>query len=439
MERNWKEIEMSEMSSGLSVAVVITACHELRENLERTVESAVEALEGCDGSVRVVLDGFHLFDELPFLNEIQRDFWVWENLEVPEVETNVPEVSFVIPWRESRGVGPCRDWAAVNVDADVLLFCDGHMEFPEGLGARVAGHLAKHPMDLTCCKMQNMDWEWVDKPGNPHGGCSLFSYVEENGNRRGVAAKWMKGGGMKPARKVACAMGACYGIRRERYMEIGRPWAILRGWGCAEQTISVANRLCGGRVWLLDEVCRHMYASPHHRVARDDDGIEFLVNHYAFVSALVPEELQGKMRAWMLEGQDSEGFAQIIEGRLASRGADVDRLRRAVEAGKDYGGIKTAWNRLNIRRWKQNGSRSTFASVKKRSLGAFVPRKKKRKLPPTPEGDVSQVVVVKHTKCKMCDARDSFVAIEGYRNLGSFDQRQMKCKVCGHKAVFRRV
>jgi len=432
---------MKKSDGNVSVEFVVTSCHELKENLDVTLMSAVDALKGVDGSIRVVLDGDHDWVELPIV-----DIFKDSDFNEPEFVTadggrrcgtRVKGVSVVfdIPWMSLRGVGPCRNWAAERSTADVLIYVDGHMKFPAGLGNTIADHLRKFPDDITCCKMNSVDWEW--QGDSLHGGCSLHSFIEENvrpgakfGQRRGVGAKWYKGGGKKPARKIACAMGACYGIRRERYYEIGKPWQLLRGWGCAEQTVSVANRMCGGRVWLLDDVVDHMYASPHHRGAPDPNaGIVSFVNHLAFVAAFCPEDLRDKLTKWMLFGKAETGELKRIESCLKAREKSIKAVREACGDGKN-------WHKLMIRKWE--GGESSIAKSKgvamHRNQGAI-----RKRLPRTPAGDVSQVVVVNHTRCEMCDALDSFVAVEGYRNLDVFEQASKKCKVCGHKAIFRRV
>jgi hypothetical protein len=418
-----------------SVEVVVVACHELKKNLDVTVKSALAALQGVNGSVRVVFDGRHDVDELPVsVDADSRNFLLSKDLDTFDATLDDNTTMYSVPWKVSKGVGPCRNWAAESSKADVLIFVDGHMRFPDGMAKHIADHLSEFPKDITCCKMNSVDWDWNGDA--VHGGCSLHSFVEEGGkntartNRRGVAAKWYKDGGKKSARKIACAMGACYGIRRERYEAIGKPWRILRGWGCAEQTVCVANRLCGGRVWLLDDVVDHMYAAPHHRgVGRSDAGLMSFVNHLAFVYAFCPHDLKTEMETWMLEGKRDFAELKSIGREVANRKADIDAVRDVCGNGK-------GWGKLVIRKWV--GGVSTIAKNKgvaaKRNQGAF-----RRKLPVAPIDDVSQVVVVRHTKCEMCDAMDSFVAVEGYRDLGVFDQASKRCKVCGHKATFRRV
>jgi hypothetical protein len=414
--------------SDVKVEFVVCAKHELKDNLERTVLSALDAMANIDGSVRVVLDGWHEFEELPFLAAIQKELWFPKNLHDSFIYTENKKVLYEIPWLESRGVGPCRNWAAeTSWPADVLVFVDGHMEFPEGLGMRIAEHLGKFPDDVTCCKMRSVNWDW--NGDNVYGGCSLASFVEEGRNRRGVAAKWYKDGGNRRAGKIACAMGACYGIRRERYVAIGKPWRILKGWGCAEQTLCVANRLCGGRIWLLDDVVSHVYAAPHFRGAATlDEGVQSMVNHFAFVAAFCPDGLQDELFNWMLGGKSGYEI-DVITKELEKRRSSVVEVRKACDAGK-------RWHKLIIRKW--TGEASTVA----RNKGVVTQRNKGIFQKTEDIGGKEK----KHSKCSMCNAVDSFEAggkngEEGGKNAARTGDclRIMSCKRCGHRIQARKL
>jgi hypothetical protein len=68
--------------------------------------------------------------------------------------------------------------------------------------------------------------------------------------------------GPVPTEPAECAMlhGGCYAFTRQRYLDIGAPWQYLRLWGWAEQSLSLANWLQGGRSMVVPAaVVGHVY------------------------------------------------------------------------------------------------------------------------------------------------------------------------------------
>jgi len=89
-----------------------------------------------------------------------------------------------------------------------------------------------------------------------YAGARIVFRAKDGEQRTALAAKWSKD--VKPGPRGA-VMGACYVFRRDWYMEVGQPLAMLSGWGCDEEALSIAAWMSGHTPEVFDGHVAHLY------------------------------------------------------------------------------------------------------------------------------------------------------------------------------------
>lgn len=246
------------------LCVVVACGDELPSNLDRTLGNLRRTI-GPDDSITVVFDAgqtkVHPESDLSLFNQMP------------------------------LGCGGSRHVGALESKAEYIAFVDAHMDFPDGWADRAVYHLRGNPKDITCAKMQSMDWDWKDIPGQRYAGAHMTQFqIAPVCEAYPFSGRWNRtdiGTG-----EIGCLMGACYAMRLDRYYEIGAPLQYLRKWGMDEEILSIGNWLLGGRVWLLPDTVRHMYAAPRNRQSgiSSGDAVRVWANRMFCVLALPMSE-----------------------------------------------------------------------------------------------------------------------------------------------------
>jgi len=270
--------------------IIISVRNELPHNLRRTTTNINMTL-GPDDQMTVVLDGPHKIGEYHHDGQTLQPFTEW------------------------RGCGQCRDYAIKASKAKYVILVDGHMTFPAGWVDEICAHLAKHPKDVTCCRMQGLGQHFEVLPEEIYHGCYLMLKHPHNSMKNWwICSQWNKG---EPLEKgiTGGIMGACYGMTREWYLKIGAPLTILKGWGGDEEILATCSWLMGGRCYLLPPVCGHIWAAKRNRPEVEyREKWEMWANHYAILDALpVPDAEYMDIKKHLNRGNDrNEKMTELL-------------------------------------------------------------------------------------------------------------------------------
>lgn len=404
------------------VEVVMACREEVPANAERTIANVLETM-GPDDRLSVVLDG------------AQSEGYAGKGL------TN-KRVNLLAPWSEPRGCGQARHFGITQSRAAVVVLIDAHMTFPAGWLDVHFDHIKANPHALTCCRMQSLDYSWNPIPGQVYAGAHLETHCAEDGHQFwAIAAKWNRtdiAGG-----EVGAVMGACYGIARDWYEEIGRPLRILEAWGGDEEILSLATALMGGECWLLPLVAGHVYAAPRVKpiAATPTERAAVWGNRFAILQSLpLPADVASELDAWLRQNQiRHDEVAASVERRRRS----IDSLAAVLSAGP------LDWDELldsqAVRRSDGTKNPKTpplLAGDTQRTNSTPAP--KLHTLGPTyvTEDTAAQVVVRQAPKplvCERCDAVGQIVQNVGMHQRGAFRVAYSKCKRCGHKVNIREI
>lgn len=215
------------------VSVIIAQRNE--QYLRQTVASIVKACGNTRPEVMVVNDG---------AQQTRPDVPKWVRVETP--------------WDTPRGCQAARDWGIVNAKNPHCVIVDGHMDFDIGLFGGYSEHLGEHPQDVLCAHTPGLDPEKWQRQSHI---CSGAFVLWADGGATALSLKWRYS---YDTGEIPAILGACYGISREWYMDgLQRPWQYGTGWGCDEETLSIANWLCGGRNVVMPFDAAHWFREQH--------------------------------------------------------------------------------------------------------------------------------------------------------------------------------
>lgn len=215
-----------------NVSVVLTTRNE--PYLRRTVDDILAGHAEDPPEVIVVLDGRQKAPDLP------------------------PGTVKLDPWRggAARGCMAARHAGIEAASGDTVFVCDAHMSFEPGTLYAVEDALARDPATVTCCRMVHLEPKaWV-RGDDMHQGASMVWLDQVPGGFLPLQPKWRYGDGWPE--ECPCLLGASYGMRRDRYLQVLRaPWRWGTAWGTDEAVLSVTNWLCGGRNAVIPHVAGH--------------------------------------------------------------------------------------------------------------------------------------------------------------------------------------
>lgn len=240
------------------------------------------------------------------------------------------------------GCGQRRHEGIMESRADVVFLCDGHMTFSDECIPAVIQHLRVHPLDLTVHRMESVGHDWVSHGQPLYAGARIEFNVDGGGGQYWpLAARWRKEDtGTGP---IGAVMGACYGMTRDRYVDMGHPLSMLQAWGCDEEALSIACWMTGGRVCLVDGVARHMYAAPRGWKMSHDEALRIWANRVNLMMALPAgsDRVLAMDRHMLKTGFYADHYDEVQ--RIADRyGVQRDRLGMRMQGG-DWSGYVKRW------------------------------------------------------------------------------------------------
>jgi hypothetical protein len=186
-------------------------------------------------------------------------------------------------------------------DCDVILVADSHMRFDGKTLAKLA-KAVRADQTLACPTVYH-NTECAMKGGKYCG--ARIVYKAKNGREQhALCAKWSRSD--KPGQRGA-VMGGCYAFRRDWYYQVGAPWAALPGWGCDEESLSIAAWLSGQVPVALGCVAAHRYRERPPWPVMSDEFAAAHASRMALIHCVVSEvnarnELTAWQRAWVPEG-----------------------------------------------------------------------------------------------------------------------------------------
>jgi hypothetical protein len=250
----------------------------------------------------------------------------------------------------AKGCGFRRDQGIMDSKADIVFLCDAHMHFSDGYFDHIRNHLARNGNDLTVSRMQSMDRDWRDIDGELYAGAEIMLCDSIPGNQYiPIAAKWRRedtGDG-----PIGAVMGACYAMRRDAYVAMGRPLAILRAWGCDEEMLSISCWLSGGKVQLIAGTAHHMYAAPKpgRGGLTHAEAVEIWANRLAMLSAIpMKPETSARLVAWLKQTAFVAANKDAINTALIDRLPDIQRVNdRLSESSMTLEQYLQEWGRAH--------------------------------------------------------------------------------------------
>lgn len=154
---------------------------------------------------------------------------------------------------QAQGPGRTRHRGILASNSDVIVIADSHMRFQGRALRAMADHAAKHG-GVVCCKTHHN--EACDFSGTPYAGARIVYRAKDGRTYTSLAGKWARDAEAGPR---GCVMGGCYAFRRDWYYSVGQPLAMLPGWGCDEEILSIASWLSGAMPVCLDVRVAHLY------------------------------------------------------------------------------------------------------------------------------------------------------------------------------------
>lgn len=234
----------------LSVSVVVTAINE-GPDLEMTLGSLSRRLRAQDRIV-VVDDG-----SIEPLRARVRAFELRSGIEV-----------VYLRHERRRGCAASRDAGSRAISADLYVFVDSHMTFPENWLDEILAAHAVHPNAILCPISADLDAHDVREGGHWGTNADLYFHAE-----LGIRSHWapINVEGKGSTIRTPAIMGACYAVSRPVLRAIGG-WSMgLRGWGFDEEFACVRAWLLGYEVRLVASTyAAHRYTRDFEAIARVD-------------------------------------------------------------------------------------------------------------------------------------------------------------------------
>lgn len=175
--------------------------------------------------------------------------------------------------------------------SEVIIVIDAHMRF-DGETLLSMGRRARNGGLLVPYCYHNAECAFT---GEPYAGARIVYRAKDRKEHIPLSAKWSKE--KKPGQRGA-VMGACYAFRRDWYYDVGQPLAMLKGWGCDEEALSIAAWLSGSAPELVDGKVAHRWRpSPPWPIATIDCQRN-AINRAALVWSVADAVAQAELEAW---------------------------------------------------------------------------------------------------------------------------------------------
>lgn len=162
--------------------------------------------------------------------------------------------------KERCGTGPSRHIGAEAATGTHILITDCHMRFSDRwydeyfIAESSEYHPRGHIFCGSCIQLDDNNTDLNKARGSYHGATFNFfgsDKVKPQYNQifEGVWEPKKEG----YAYEIPCAMGACYFVNRDFYLELS-PHRYLRSWGVEEQALSLKTYLAGGLVYQVNSI-----------------------------------------------------------------------------------------------------------------------------------------------------------------------------------------
>lgn len=195
-----------------------------------------------------------------------------QTIEAAAASVGVGATVFAVEDKDRSGPGQNRHRGIeAATDAEVIIIIDAHMRFQGDVLQRLAAHVKQNGGLATALCHHNEQCSFTGKDGHYYAGARIVIKSRDGTEQKPLDAKWARDN--KPGERP-CVMGACYAFRSDWYFEAGQPLAVLQGWGCDEQVLSIAAWLTGHMPVVIDGHVAHRWrpsppwdVSPQERAA----------------------------------------------------------------------------------------------------------------------------------------------------------------------------
>jgi len=234
----------------------------------------------------------------------------------------------VIHIEDIKGYGTSysRHLGVIQAQNEIIITCDAHMRFKPNALDLMADYIAENEDILCCLKCyhnKNMSFNEAC-----YYGADLLWVQEEKDNDRVLSAVWRK---EKTCGEIASVMGACYGFRKSSYDKIGQPWKLGVAWGLDEETISMAMRLIGGKVELLDYECAHLLKTVSNYNLNKNDYIGVWYNRIRNLYYLpIDIDTAKEMHKIVMNNANARLHAPQIDLLLKSKMKDILEAKKVL-------------------------------------------------------------------------------------------------------------
>lgn len=185
------------------------------------------------------------------------------------------------------------------IDSEVICIIDAHMRFNGDVIRAMATRVKRDGGLLTPFCHHNAECSFDSKTATGkhfYGGARIVFRAQDGAQKTALAAKWNK-----EAKAGVCGavVGACYVFRRDWYYSVGAPLAMLRGWGCDEELLSIASWLSGKSPEVFDGHVAHLYREKTPWSVTQAEREAVAINRRNLIHAFVSDAADRKeLNAW---------------------------------------------------------------------------------------------------------------------------------------------
>lgn len=202
-------------------------------------------------------------------------------------------------------------------DADVIVIIDSHMRFNAATLTSLAW-TAWRKGGVCCPQVYHNDQCAFD--GTPYAGARIVYRAKDGRAYTALAGKWSRETEPGPR---GCVMGGCYAFRRDWYYEVGQPLAALPGWGCDEETLSIASWMSGVTPQCVGVQAAHLYRARPPWPVMSAEYAAVYAGRMALIHAVATESTaRRELETWTRDG--------VPEGVPVCESPEAERFRLAL-------------------------------------------------------------------------------------------------------------
>lgn len=201
--------------------------------------------------------------------------------------------------------------------ADVVVIIDAHMRFERGALSTMARDVWER--GGVVCPITFHNAQCTFDSGIYHGARIVYRAKDQR-HYTALAGKWSRS--TKPG-PCGCVMGGCYAFRRDWYYEAGQPLAMLPGWGCDEEALSIASWFSGVMPRCLGVRVAHRYRERPPWNCMSSEFAAVYAGRMALIHAVVTEaSARRDLEEWTRSG--------VPEGVPICTSNESERFRLAL-------------------------------------------------------------------------------------------------------------